>query len=348
MVPTLFDALAQGKPLPSFESAGGYTTIDKPGPGAPISFVPDDVMHSFALAFDVRTSAHGRLATVHGNKGAITIDLDGEGKIKCASTSGAVVSSDETLHDGKWHQFGVSYQYLSGRTEFFLDGVSIGQGSAKFAPTQFILGGDRKSSQASASGDYRRFLVYRAPLNADDVKALQGGVSIQASLEVFAPLSAEQLEAGKVLTNVAQSTSQLLAYPTQDAEATAHLAKKIDAATKNRRVIDPDEKMPLELSPSILESYVGVYEIGRGQMGSGMKLIITLDEGRLLFSPDGQGRTQLYAESENEFFMRIFIRAAGPKFKMGISFLKGKKGKIDELIFHQGSTNMKAKRIAKR
>jgi len=340
--PSLFDALANGKPLPVFESPTGHTTVDKTNPGTPISFIPDDVMHSFAYAFDVRTSSHGRIAAIHGAGGAITIDVDDSRRLRCTSASGAAVSSEGALADGAWHQVIVSHQYLSGRTEFFLDGISMGQSSVQLAPTQFVLGGDQQSAGAAAAvpADYRRLLIYRAPLNDDDVKVLHGGAPLQASLEVFGPLNGERLASGARLTNLAQSTSTLIAYPSDGPEAVAKLTEKINAAAKGKRFIDPNEKRPLTLAPAVQESYVGTY-----QAEPGMNLIITHEDGRLIFSPNGQGRTQLYAESQTEFFMKIFIPGAPPTMRLGITFIKDKNGTIERLTLHQGPSDMSATRV---
>ena len=53
----------------------------------------------------------------------------------------------------------------------------------------------------SAQADYKDWMVHRAGLTADEVEVLHGGKLLQASLELYAPLSDDQF------SNDAQSMS---------------------------------------------------------------------------------------------------------------------------------------------
>jgi hypothetical protein len=54
------------------------------------------------------------------------------------------------------------------------------------------------------------------------------------------------------------------------------------------------------------------------------------------------GKTQLYPESETKFFARIM----GPE--IGVTFVEGPDGKVNELVFHQDDMQIPAKRVRQR
>jgi serine-type D-Ala-D-Ala carboxypeptidase/endopeptidase len=77
------------------------------------------------------------------------------------------------------------------------------------------------------------------------------------------------------------------------------------------------------VDPAVLATYVGVY-----QLTPNFTITIRADSGRLFASGTGQNEFELFAESENRFFMRI-VDAQG-------TFLRGKDGVVDRLLWHQG------------
>jgi CubicO group peptidase (beta-lactamase class C family) len=77
------------------------------------------------------------------------------------------------------------------------------------------------------------------------------------------------------------------------------------------------------VDPAILATYEGVY-----QMAPKFALAIRAESGRLFVRATGQPEFELFAESENRFFMRI-VDAQG-------TFLRNKDGMVDRLLWHQG------------
>jgi len=77
------------------------------------------------------------------------------------------------------------------------------------------------------------------------------------------------------------------------------------------------------VDPAILETYQGVY-----QLTPKFVLAIRAESGRLFVRGTGQPEFELFAESENRFFMR-FVDAQG-------TFLRDKDGAVDRLLWHQG------------
>ena len=93
------------------------------------------------------------------------------------------------------------------------------------------------------------------------------------------------------------------------------------------RLTNPAYKIaqyPPEVSvdPAMLAAYQGVYE-----MSPKFSLTIRAEDGRLFIRGTGQPEFELFAESENRFFMR-FVDAQG-------MFLRDKDGAVDRLLWHQ-------------
>jgi len=94
----------------------------------------------------------------------------------------------------------------------------------------------------------------------------------------------------------------------------------------------PKKRKFVAVSPKILDSYVGDYQIAPGFV-----LSITREGERLLGRATGQGQTELQAESETSFFVRDANAV--------ITFAKDATGKISHLTLQQGGRDMKAKRV---
>jgi hypothetical protein len=222
-VPTLFDALEQGKPAPARATAAGFARLQN---GAALTFTPDDSMHPFAFGATVRSSRDGAVATITGatldaamamkkeeragGRGtlefetttltpstpfSVTLGVENGLWIYTASNGTHVASSVKA--DAAAHQLVVSHYTARGETLFFVDGKLAGRVSERLEPRRFMLGG--------AAADYRDLLIYRSALNADEAAALANGSVLQASLEVYSPLTDLDLHSGGPVKNLAQS-----------------------------------------------------------------------------------------------------------------------------------------------
>lgn len=90
-----------------------------------------------------------------------------------------------------------------------------------------------------------------------------------------------------------------------------------------------DESIPLKtfrqtvsVPLSTLQSYVGVYELSPE-----FSIEVTLDNGQLMAQATGQGKANIYPESEIKFFYRIVDAQ--------IEFVKNSEGAIDKLLLYQ-------------
>jgi hypothetical protein len=222
-VPTLFDALEQGKPAPARATAAGFTRLQG---GAALTFAPDDSMHPFAFGVTVRASRDGAVATVTGvtldaamtmkseqragGRGALefetttltpstpfSVTLGVEHGVWTYTASNGTQVGSSVKADAAAHHLLVSHYTARGETLFFVDGKLAGHVSERLEPRRFMLGG--------AAADYRDLLIYRSALNADEAAALENGAVLQASLEVYSPLTDLDVHSGGPVKNLAQS-----------------------------------------------------------------------------------------------------------------------------------------------
>jgi lysophospholipase L1-like esterase len=249
-VPTLFDALEQGKPAPSVAKASGFVRVSRSP--APITFTPADTMHPFALVLRVRSQSEGAFAAIEGTtlsarsemkkierggRGAIEIEETtlspnqpfaavlgvSSGVLVYRAADGKIISS-EVPADANWHTLVVSHYTARGETLFFVDGHLAGKTSERLQPKRFFIGGpsqETPTTPASKQSDLKDLIIYRSALNADEVAAIQKGALLPASLEVYAPLTDAHVDRGAKLENRAQS----LSFATVEGAGLVHIDK---------------------------------------------------------------------------------------------------------------------------
>ena len=216
-VPSLFEALEQGKPNPVKATGGGFARIASAS--APLTFAPDETMHPFALSFMVRTQRDGALSTISGSTLATRTDVRlNENKPFAATTlvadkpfaaslvvqdgrfgykSAAKTMLDSGVRaDAQWHQVVLSHFTARGETLLFVDGRQVGTVAERLEPKHFVVG---------SAGDFKELLLYRAALNADEVAAMHAGKLLKGSLEVYSPLTDAEFKANGSVENRAQS-----------------------------------------------------------------------------------------------------------------------------------------------
>ena len=226
-VPSLFDALAAGKPLPVKSGAPGFVRVRR-GSAAPLAFSPAAPMRSFAVSFLVRPSGDGTVAAVLGQTLGYSVtqreygrrrqlvDVYNlapggrtrtrvavvEGRLTYVGSSGETVTSNLNATDGGWHHVVLSHYVARGETLLFVDGELAGSLAERLQPDRFVLGGAGVAGIAAPDQvDYKDWMIHRAGLNADEARALHAGTLLQASLEVYATLTDLAVE------NLAQSLS---------------------------------------------------------------------------------------------------------------------------------------------
>jgi len=222
-VPSLFDALQNGKPTPKRSTVDGFARMRADSLDA-MSYDVDDTMHSFALTFRVRPANAGPIASINGQL------LDGEfsavrrsygkfewdtesikltpadtftssvsmsgGRISYYSSAGDSVATSIAESDA-WHDVTLTHYAGRGETLLYVDGDHVGSVEERLQPANFLLG-------SSADTDYQDWMIHRAGLTSDEVRVLHSNKLLQASLEIYVPLRGENPAA-----NCAQSLSEV-------------------------------------------------------------------------------------------------------------------------------------------
>ncbi|MBN1224310.1 MAG: DUF3471 domain-containing protein [Candidatus Aminicenantes bacterium] len=334
--PSLFAALEKGKAIPQMFASEDFVTIERTAHSSPLSFIPEDVIHSFAEGFKFRLSSEGATACILSGDHFSVVEVTADGRLKYGSSKGGDLFSKTKVTDTEWHSLVVSHRYLQGDTLFFLDGRFIGKVMEQLEPRRFILGGAGEGAEMKSpkKADYKDWFIYRAALNPDEVSALYEGKTLQASLEVYAPLNAVEFKKGETVKNLAQSLARIIAYPTFGENELALIEEKIQAAgqaRKNELVVI--EKQSVAVDPKIYDAYIGEYEIAPGDA-----IRISKEDDRLFFVDRGQ-KMELLPESETIYFIKY------PLMDIGVTFVKDDRNAIVQLVFKVGEREVNAKKI---
>jgi hypothetical protein len=85
----------------------------------------------------------------------------------------------------------------------------------------------------------------------------------------------------------------------------------------------------ISVSPSAMAQYAGTYELRPG-----FDLVITLEGDKLMSQATGQGKVQIYPETETKFFLKVTDAQ--------VEFLRDDKGNVTHLMLHQGPAEIRA------
>jgi hypothetical protein len=94
----------------------------------------------------------------------------------------------------------------------------------------------------------------------------------------------------------------------------------------------PVERTAVTVKPEVLAAYVGKY-----QMAPTFILTVTLEDGNLMTQATGQGKLQVYAESETKFFLKVVDAQ--------LTFARDESGKVTHVTLHQNGRDQKATKI---
>jgi len=339
IVPGLFEALAQEKPLAVKDGGDGAVRLGATDDPAFLSYVPDDPLRSFSLAFDVRPSRPGVVAAVRGFDGKVReLAVAHDGSLGYRDATRVIHPLKASLLDKAWHQIGVTHHFLKKEIRVFVDGASIGMIADTIVPVQFVLGGSGggPGGNRPAEGEYRDWMVYRSVLNPAEMAALSSGRLLQSSLEVYSSLKGETPAKDRPVANRAQSLGRVLFSPSKAEVDIERFKTAVLRENDDEKVYrDPAEKKPVTLAPEILDRLTGLYEIAPE-----LTLTVEREGGRLFALMNGgdAGKTELFALSEDRFF----IKSVGQN--MEITFGAGKDGRADRLTLKVDGREMAGKR----
>ena len=94
----------------------------------------------------------------------------------------------------------------------------------------------------------------------------------------------------------------------------------------------PKVRTEIRINPVLLDAYVGVYELAPS-----FRLTVTREGDALFGQATGQGKIQLFPETETDFFLKVTDAQ--------ITFVKDASGKVNAIVLHQGGANIPGKRV---
>ncbi len=138
--------------------------------------------------------------------------------------------------------------------------------------------------------------------------------------------------------NAYDSYGEALMKDGQQAPAIENYQKSLELNPNNTNAVDMLAKMGIgkpsvifKVDEAILESYVGSY-----QLTPGFKITIMKEGARLFGIPTGQGKFELFAKSETEFFLKVVEAKV---------IFTVKDGKAESLTLYQGGQALLGKRV---
>jgi CubicO group peptidase (beta-lactamase class C family) len=117
----------------------------------------------------------------------------------------------------------------------------------------------------------------------------------------------------------------------QNGELLAYAVLRSTASVYGWPDFHPIAVWSVKVDPSVLATYVGVYELSPT-----FSIAITLENGQLMAQATNQRRFPLFPESPSKFFMKV----ADAKFE----FFTGADGHISYLVLHQNGRDMRGER----
>lgn len=199
IVPSLFDALEAGKPLPVRVQGTSYD-LGRTSTSGQIAFIPENVVHPFTLSVDIKTTGVGTVAWFENESANGFIKIDKEGRLVYESPRKGTIRSAASVNKGNWQRITLTHYHAWGITLLYVNDEKVGELFEKLAPKRFVLG----SSKAPDEIQYRELFFWRAGMNADEIAYVNQGKMMKSSLEIYAPLGGSE-----PLANLAQSTNLL-------------------------------------------------------------------------------------------------------------------------------------------
>ncbi len=199
IVPSLFDALEAGKPLPKRVQGTSYE-LGRKTTSNQIEWIPEETVHPFTVSFDIQTSGTGTIAWFENESGNGFFKINADGTLVYESPLTGKIQSEAAVNTGDWKRVTLTHYYAWGNTSLYINDTKVGDLPEKLSPKKFVLGSNLAPDQIL----YRELFFWRAGMNAEEIAYVNQGKMMKSSLEIYAPLGGEQ-----ALENLAQSTNEL-------------------------------------------------------------------------------------------------------------------------------------------
>lgn len=321
--------------------AAGYV----PGPGGPVNapFVDMHVPHGagalYSTAADLLRWTQGlfggklltaasleKLTTPFKNNYAFGLGVSRPGSRKSYSHGGGIEGFN--AHLAYFPEGKVTVVVLAN-----VNGPAFTQLGAQLAALAFeervVLASERREIEVPAAGLQRYVGVYRlTPTTTNTIRFADGRLTTQLTGQSAFPIYPESER--KFFLKVVDAQIE---FVTDGQGRVTHLLQHQGGGTlKAPRISDTVvERTAIPLPAATLATYTGSYELRPG-----FDLAITLEDGRLMSQATGQGKTELFAETETKFFLKVVDAQ--------IEFIKDAQGTVTHLVLHQGGRDIRGTR----
>lgn len=209
IVPSLFDALENNKPLPKRVKGSSVNFKNRGQRTKSLTLTPENIVHSFTTTITFKTGSPGQILKFKAvaennevNKGVIQID--DKGNLSYRSPKSNTITGTR-VNDDQWHTLTLTHYYAKGITQLYLDTELQGTVDEKLVTTDFHIGGAGGPEKIG----YKDWLFYRSGMNQEEVKHIAEGPLLKSSLELYAPLDGKKVDIRDPLANLAQSLNTL-------------------------------------------------------------------------------------------------------------------------------------------
>lgn len=191
MPPSLFDAIKDGKALPT-RQAGNSVLISSTGK---VEFTPEGTVHPFALVINLNKLPEGNFATIATADGNASLSVAGQA-LTYTAPDGTTISGQ--IPDGDNICVTLSHYYAQGRTLLYAGDGFLGEIPGKITPQTVTI------APASGQLNLSEVMFFRSALNADEVAVINAGGMLKSSLEMYLPFS----DSEDFAVNTAQSMAK--------------------------------------------------------------------------------------------------------------------------------------------
>jgi lysophospholipase L1-like esterase len=203
IVPSLFDALYNGKSDPKMVNTSYLTLGDKKTGNTLLYFKADNIVHPFTTCITIKTNGTGQILQLKDRSGSTGyLTINNKGFIDYRSAQQQSITGTTKVNDGQWHKIILTHYYARGETDLYCDSIQQGIAKEKLQLTTLYLGNKNAAKGFSA----KNWLFYRAGMNATEIKSLAADTLLKSSLELYAPLDGQHKSLKNPLVNLAQST----------------------------------------------------------------------------------------------------------------------------------------------
>lgn len=135
-----------------------------------------------------------------------------------------------------------------------------------------------------------------------------------------------------MISRFPEDKATVIVLSNNEAAPAGRIARDLAAIIFNEKYELPAERKIAKLDPKIYDAYAGEYELAPGFV-----LTITREQDQLFGQATGQGKAEMFPESETKFFLKVV--------KADVTFVKNEQGQVTGLVLSQNGQQIPGKKI---